>query len=124
MFFYTYAVLLLFFRNNLTVLDVVLVQGQGASGELMIDGRRPGVDSEILFELKQKHLEECTSKTSSVFFKFNNIECNVFHAMTIHINNHKPQLRNFFEAQLYAFVLYAIASLACLQLFHHAILMF
>ena len=50
-----------FSRNNLTVLDVVSVQGQGARGELMINGKRPSGDSVLLFELKQKHLEDCTS---------------------------------------------------------------
>lgn len=48
-------------RNNLTVLDVVTVQGQGARGELMINGKRPSGDNVLLFELKQKHLEDCTS---------------------------------------------------------------
>ena len=49
------------YRNNLTVLDVVSVQGQGARGELMINGKRPSGESVLLFELKQKHLEDCTS---------------------------------------------------------------
>ena len=54
------------FRNNLTVLDVVSVQGQGARGELMINGKRPSGDSVLMFELKQKHLEDC----ASMYFRF------------------------------------------------------
>ena len=56
---------LFFFRNNLTVLDIVTVQGQGARGELMINGKRPSVDSVLLFELKQRHLADCTRKFSA-----------------------------------------------------------
>ncbi|XP_032238964.2 transmembrane protein 131 isoform X2 [Nematostella vectensis] len=55
------SVLLL--RNNLTVVDIVAVQGQGARGEFMLNGRKPGLDSTLLFELKSVHLSECHKDT-------------------------------------------------------------
>ena len=49
-------------RNNLTVLDAVAVQGQGARGEFTLNGLKPGAHSTILFELKPNHLAECHSE--------------------------------------------------------------
>ncbi|XP_041456206.1 transmembrane protein 131-like isoform X2 [Lytechinus variegatus] len=54
---------LILIRNNLTVLDAVVVQGQGGSGELRLNNKRPGVNSNLLFELKSSHLVDC-NKTS------------------------------------------------------------
>lgn len=49
-------------RNNLTVLDVVSVQGQGAKGEFMLNSKQPGAHSTLLFELRSSHLSDCHSK--------------------------------------------------------------
>ncbi|XP_031564277.1 transmembrane protein 131-like [Actinia tenebrosa] len=46
-------------RNNLTVLDAVTVQGQGARGEFMLNSKKPGLQSMLLFELRASHLSEC-----------------------------------------------------------------
>ncbi|XP_071504186.1 transmembrane protein 131-like, partial [Diadema antillarum] len=54
---------LILIRNNLTVLDAVAVQGQGGAGELRLNSKRPGVNSNLLFELKSSHLVDC-NKTS------------------------------------------------------------
>lgn len=50
-------------RNNLTVLDWIAVQGQGARGEFTLNSKRPGSHSTLLFELKRNHLADCQSKS-------------------------------------------------------------
>ena len=52
---------LLLIRNNLTVLDYVLLQGQGSRGTFTIDGIQPGTDP-LLFEFSPSLLEKCQSK--------------------------------------------------------------
>ena len=55
---------LVLIRNNLTVLDALVVQGQGGAGELRLNNKRPGANSNLLFELKTSHLVDCNSKSS------------------------------------------------------------
>lgn len=50
------------FRNNLTVLDGIVVQGQGARGEFTLNGKRPGTHSTLLFEIKPSQLADCHSE--------------------------------------------------------------
>ena len=50
-------------RNNLTVLDGIVVQGKGARGEFTLNGKRPGPHSTLLFEIKPSQLAECHSKS-------------------------------------------------------------
>lgn len=51
------------FRNNLTILDLVMVQGQGAQTNFNINGNAPGGKSSVLlFEIKPVHLKDCNSK--------------------------------------------------------------
>ena len=50
-------------RNNLTVLDGIVVQGQGARGEFTLNGKRPGSQSTLLFEIKPSQLTDCHSKS-------------------------------------------------------------
>lgn len=50
------------FRNNLTILEAVVVQGQGGRGELRFSSRRPGSTSPLQFELNEKHLKNCDSE--------------------------------------------------------------
>ena len=52
-----------FFRNNLTVLDGIVVQGQGARGEFTLNGKRPGSHSTLLFEIKPSQLTDCHSES-------------------------------------------------------------
>ena len=46
-------------RNNLTALDMLVVQGRGAYGQLQFGSQRPGSSSPLLFELVEKHLKDC-----------------------------------------------------------------
>lgn len=43
-------------------MELVVIQGQGARGQLKINDKIPGVDSLLLFELKSNHLSDCNSK--------------------------------------------------------------
>ena len=53
------------YRNNLTILDLVVVYGQGAKTNFNINGKQPGGKSSILlFEIKAVHLKDCNSKFS------------------------------------------------------------
>lgn len=58
------------FRNNLTVLDGIVVQGQGARGEFTLNGKRPGSHSTLLFEIKPNQLVDCHSKFLCSGLKF------------------------------------------------------
>lgn len=61
--FFFYSLFLMFiFRNNLTVLDGIVVQGQGARGEFTLNCKRPGSHSTLLFEIKPNQLVDCHSK--------------------------------------------------------------
>eukprot|EP00795_Rhopilema_esculentum_P000911 gene911-10667_t len=51
-------------RNNLTILELVVVQGQGARGQLTINEKKPGLESLLLFELKASHLNDCNKSTA------------------------------------------------------------
>ena len=51
-----------FRRNNLTVLELVVIQGQGARGQLKINDKLPSMGSLLLFELQSSHLTDCNSE--------------------------------------------------------------
>ncbi|GAB6023951.1 hypothetical protein CHUAL_008681 [Chamberlinius hualienensis] len=50
---------LLLIRNNLTVLEVVHLQGAGANCDIRFGSRAPGSSTPLLFELTEKHLKDC-----------------------------------------------------------------
>ncbi|XP_038063228.1 transmembrane protein 131-like [Patiria miniata] len=50
---------LILIRNNLTILDGFMVRGRGARGELRFNSKMPSPNSNLLFELKPTHLEDC-----------------------------------------------------------------
>lgn len=56
------------FRNNLTVVDAVVVQGQGGRGELKFNARKAGSQAPLLFELTEKHLKNCDTSEYPLFF--------------------------------------------------------
>ena len=58
------------FRNNLTVLDGIVVQGKGARGEFTLNGKRPGSHSTLLFEIKPSQLADCHSKSLCTYLRF------------------------------------------------------
>lgn len=51
-------------RNNLTILDLVVVHGQGAKTYFKINGKSPGTKSSVLvFQIKADHLKDCNKST-------------------------------------------------------------
>ena len=50
-----------FFRNNLTIIDAYVLQGQGGRGELKLNNKKPGA-STLQFDIAEKHLKNCDSK--------------------------------------------------------------
>ncbi|XP_036835286.1 transmembrane protein 131 isoform X2 [Oncorhynchus mykiss] len=56
---------LLIVRNNLTVIDVIVVRGQGTTGSLQVAGKLPGPDSSLRFQMTEALLKDCTEKIKS-----------------------------------------------------------
>jgi hypothetical protein len=52
-------------RNNLTIIDTIVVQGQGASGDLKFSNRKPGSQKPLTFEMTEKHLKSCDKRAYS-----------------------------------------------------------
>ena len=51
-------------RNNLTILDLVVVQGKGARSQFHINSKPPGKKSSVLLiEIKPVHLTDCNKST-------------------------------------------------------------
>ena len=48
-------------RNNLTVMDAVVVQGAGAEGKFSLGGEMPDSDESLFFDITQENLAECNS---------------------------------------------------------------
>ncbi|KAK6172925.1 hypothetical protein SNE40_016488 [Patella caerulea] len=55
----TFRTSLIIIRNNLTIIDAVVVQGQGRRGDLRFSSRRPGSSTPLLFDMTEKHLKNC-----------------------------------------------------------------
>ncbi|KAI1885093.1 hypothetical protein AGOR_G00216640 [Albula goreensis] len=53
---------LLIVRNNLTVVDYLLVQGQGTSESLKVAGKSPGPGSSLRFKMTEALLKDCSAK--------------------------------------------------------------
>jgi hypothetical protein len=49
-------------RNNLTIIDTIIVQGQGALGDLKFSNRKPGSQKPLTFEMTEKHLKSCDTE--------------------------------------------------------------
>lgn len=49
----------MYIRNNLTILEVVRLSGQGAHPSFKFGNRKPGSILPLLFELTEKHLRDC-----------------------------------------------------------------
>uniref|UniRef100_A0A8C9V152 Transmembrane protein 131 n=1 Tax=Scleropages formosus TaxID=113540 RepID=A0A8C9V152_SCLFO len=56
---------LLVVRNNLTVLDYMLVQGQGTTESLRVAGKAPGPGSSLRFKMTESLLKDCTEEVKS-----------------------------------------------------------
>uniref|UniRef100_A0A8C4YYA7 Transmembrane protein 131 n=1 Tax=Gadus morhua TaxID=8049 RepID=A0A8C4YYA7_GADMO len=53
---------LLILRNNLTVVEFLVVQGQGCYERLKLGGKYPGPGGFLRFKMVESHLKECTEK--------------------------------------------------------------
>ena len=58
---------LLLVRNNLTVLDYMVLRGRGIQGVFSIDGIQPGSDP-LEFEFTQSMMEQCHGKSCGVYY--------------------------------------------------------
>nr|XP_046155580.1 transmembrane protein 131 isoform X2 [Oncorhynchus gorbuscha] len=56
---------LLIVRNNLTVIDVIVVRGHGTTGSLQVAGKLPGQDSSLRFQMTEALLKDCAEKIKS-----------------------------------------------------------
>uniref|UniRef100_A0A8D0E9G6 Transmembrane protein 131 n=1 Tax=Salvator merianae TaxID=96440 RepID=A0A8D0E9G6_SALMN len=54
---------LIIVRNNLTVMDAVMVQGQGTTESVRLAGKLPGLGSSLRFKITEALLKDCTEKT-------------------------------------------------------------
>lgn len=52
-------------RNNLTVMDAVMVQGQGTTESLRVAGKLPGPGSSLRFKITEALLKDCTDSEYS-----------------------------------------------------------
>ncbi|XP_067136144.1 transmembrane protein 131 isoform X2 [Centruroides vittatus] len=62
---------LILIRNNLTVMDALLVQGQGGYGQIKFGNKSPGANSSLMFELTDKHLKDCDGNKNNRFMQPN-----------------------------------------------------
>ncbi|XP_075283229.1 transmembrane protein 131 [Opisthocomus hoazin] len=53
---------LIVIRNNLTVIDAIMVQGQGAIESLKVAGKPPGPGSSLRFKITEALLKDCSEK--------------------------------------------------------------
>ncbi|KAF7253195.1 hypothetical protein EYD10_00949 [Varanus komodoensis] len=54
---------LIIIRNNLTVIDAVMVKGQGTTESVRVAGKPPGLGSSLRFKITEALLKDCTEKT-------------------------------------------------------------
>lgn len=55
---------LIIVRNNLTIIDILVLEGQGGRGEMKLNNRKPGA-STLQFDIAEKHLKNCDKKKHS-----------------------------------------------------------
>ena len=61
-------------RNNLTIVETVVIQGQGGCGELRFGNRKASSVSPLLFDMTEKHLKYCDSKYHVLLFQSPSID--------------------------------------------------
>ncbi|XP_019936678.1 transmembrane protein 131 isoform X2 [Paralichthys olivaceus] len=54
---------LLIVRNNLTVIDTIILHGRGTTESLKVAGKPPGQGSSLRFKMTEAFLKDCTEKT-------------------------------------------------------------
>lgn len=48
------------FRNNLTVIDTIILHGRGTTESLKVAGKPPGQGSSLRFKITEALLKDCT----------------------------------------------------------------
>eukprot|EP00069_Balaena_mysticetus_P010408 bmy_06870T0 len=109
---------LIIIRNNLTVMDAVMVQGQGTTESLRVAGKLPGPGSSLRFKITEALLKDCTDSlklrepnfTLKRTFKVENTGQLQIHIETIEVSGYSCEGYGFKVANCQEFVLSANAS--------------
>ncbi|XP_030776728.1 transmembrane protein 131 isoform X2 [Rhinopithecus roxellana] len=112
-------------RNNLTVMDAVMVQGQGTTENLRVAGKLPGPGSSLRFKITEALLKDCTDSlklrepnfTLKRTFKVENTGQLQIHIETIEISGYSCEGYGFKVVNCQEFVLSANASRDIIILF-------
>lgn len=54
------------FRNNLTVIDTIILHGRGTTESLKVAGKPPGHGSSLRFKMTEALLKDCTESEFAV----------------------------------------------------------
>nr|XP_017819565.1 transmembrane protein 131 isoform X3 [Callithrix jacchus] len=116
---------LIIVRNNLTVMDAVMVQGQGATENLRVAGKLPGLASSLRFKITEALLKDCTDSlklrepnfTLKRTFKVENTGQLQIHIETIEISGYSCEGYGFKVVNCQEFALSANASRDIIILF-------
>ncbi|EHB10603.1 Transmembrane protein 131 [Heterocephalus glaber] len=109
---------LIIVRNNLTVMDAVMVQGQGTTENLRVAGKLPGPGSSLRFKITEALLKDCTDGlklrepnfTLKRTFKVENTGQLPIHIETIEISGYACEGYGFKVVNCQEFALSANAS--------------
>ncbi|XP_039728432.1 transmembrane protein 131 isoform X2 [Pteropus medius] len=109
---------LIVIRNNLTVMDAVMVQGQGTTENLRVAGKLPGPGSSLRFKITEALLKDCTESlklrepnfTLKRTFKVENTGQLRIHIETIEVSGCSCEGYGFKVVNCRAFTLSANAS--------------
>ncbi|XP_017379565.1 transmembrane protein 131 isoform X5 [Cebus imitator] len=116
---------LIIVRNNLTVMDAVMVQGQGTTENLRVAGKLPGPGSSLRFKITEALLKDCTGSlklrepnfTLKRTFKVENTGQLQIHIETIEISGYSCEGYGFKVVNCQEFALSANASRDIIILF-------
>ncbi|KAM4803740.1 transmembrane protein 131 isoform X1 [Urocitellus parryii] len=116
---------LIIVRNNLTVMDAVMVQGQGTTENLRVAGKLPGPGSSLRFKITEALLKDCTDSlklrepnfTLKRTFKVENTGQLQVHVETIEISGYSCEGYGFKVVNCQEFALSANASKDIIILF-------
>ncbi|KAM5143547.1 LOW QUALITY PROTEIN: transmembrane protein 131-like [Callospermophilus lateralis] len=116
---------LIIVRNNLTVMDAVMVQGQGTTENLRVAGKLPGPGSSLCFKITEALLKDCTDSlklrepnfTLKRTFKVENTGQLQVHVETIEISGYSCEGYGFKVVNCQEFALSANASKDIIILF-------
>ncbi|GAB5569554.1 transmembrane protein 131 [Prionailurus iriomotensis] len=116
---------LIIIRNNLTVVDAVMVQGQGTTENLRVAGKLPGPGSSLRFKITEALLKDCTDNlklrepnfTLKRTFKVENTGQLQIHIETIEVSGYSCEGYGFKVVNCQEFALSANASKDIIILF-------